>query len=60
MLKLAALSAVPGSLGSLVAKSAFAQGAPLQARKGRSAHLTKANPPATTRRIVGDRHTCER
>ncbi|KDR40151.1 ABC transporter substrate-binding protein [Caballeronia glathei] len=30
MLKLAALSAVPGSLGSLVAKSAFAQGAPIQ------------------------------
>ena len=30
MLKLAALSAVPGTLGSLVARSAFAQGAPLQ------------------------------
>jgi branched-chain amino acid transport system substrate-binding protein len=30
MLKLAALTAVPGTLGSLVARSAFAQGAPLQ------------------------------
>lgn len=30
MLKLAALSAVPGAVGSLVARSAFAQGGPLQ------------------------------
>lgn len=30
MLKLAALSAVPGAVGSLVARSAFAQGSPLQ------------------------------